>query len=182
MHSLHGAIQAALLVQCHWSWHALIGFDLSEMIAMAQQQVAVPGEPPRRQRPKRRQLVCPAHPEQRIAGCGRKYFLHLLSAEELKQRGMPDKKARLVIQAYPVLVISSEWLEELYCPQCGSSRWHHVIRGNDGGLTLRWAERELWQQVAHVDPLRPNPTVSEYTRRQARRLQHRRPDGKRFYE
>lgn len=152
------------------------------MVVMAQQQVAAPETARRRQRPKRRQLMCPAHPEQRIAGNGRKYFLHLLTAEELKQRGMPDKKARLVIQAYPVLVISSEWLEELFCPQCGCSRWHHVTRQEDGSLSLRWAERELWQQVAHVDPLQSNPTVSEYTRRQARRLQHRRPDGRRFYD
>jgi hypothetical protein len=175
-------MQAALLGPRLSSWHGLMEPVPSAMISMAQQQVAAPGKGRRRQRPKRRQLMCPSHPDQRIAGNGRKYFLHLLRAEELKQRGMPDKKARLVIQAYPVLVISSEWLEELFCPQCGCSRWHHVIRQEDGSLNLRWAERELWQQVAHVDPLQPNPTVSEYTRRQARRLQHRRPDGRRFYD
>jgi hypothetical protein len=153
----------------------------SASTAMAEQQVATANNPRRRQRPKRRELRCLVHPEQRIAGNGRKYYLHLLTAEELKQRGMSDKKARLVIQAYPVLVINSEWLEELFCPECGCSRWHHVSRQEDGGLSLRWAERELWQQVAHVDPLQPNPTVSEYTRRQARRLQHRRPDGRRFF-
>ena len=35
--------------------------------------------------------------------------------------------------------------------------------------TVRWAPRELWEQVAHVDPTAANPTVSEYTRRHARR-------------
>ena len=62
----------------------------------------------RRQRPKRRELFCPAHPEKQIEGNGRKYFLHLLSIEELKQRGMSEKRAKLVLNAYPVLVLSNE--------------------------------------------------------------------------
>lgn len=137
---------------------------------------------PPRSRPKRRQLLCPGHPDQRIAGTGKKYYLHLLKPEELKARGMSDKTARLVIQAYPVLVLSNEWLEELFCPKCGTSRWCHVTRGETGSLGVRWAKPELWQQVAHVDPLLPNPSVSEYTRRQARRLTHRRLDGKQFFD
>lgn len=135
-----------------------------------------------RQRPRRRQLCCPAHPEQLISGNGRKYFIHLLSSEELKARGMSDKKARLVIQAYPVLVLSNEWLEEMFCPQCGENRWCHLTRASKGSLAIRWADRELWQQVAHVDPLVPNPSVGEFTRRQARRLTNRRSDGKHFYD
>ncbi len=95
---------------------------------------------------------------------------------------MPDKTARLVIQSYPVLVLSNEWLEELFCPKCGTKRWYHVTRSPEGSLSLVWARPELWQQVAHVDPLQPNPTVGEYTRRQARRLSHRRADGKRFFD
>lgn len=136
----------------------------------------------RRQRPRRRQLLCPVHPDQRLAGNGKKYFLHVLSAEELKARGMPHKKAHLVIQAYPVLVLSNEWLEQLFCPHCGSSRWYHVRREANGTLQVRWAERHLWEQVAHVDPLQPNPTVSEFSRRQAHRLTNRRRDGRQLFE
>jgi len=121
----------------------------------------------RNRRPQRRQLFCPTHPEQRIEGNGRKYFLHLLTPEQLRQRGMSHRKAQLVIEAYPVLVLSDEWLEELFCPQCGSSRWCHITRHNQEEHTVRWAPRDLWQQVAHVDPLQPNPTVSEFTRRLA---------------
>jgi hypothetical protein len=143
-----------------------------------------PTSPPQRQRqrPRRRQLLCPAHPQQRIGGTGKKYYLHVLSAEELKARGMPEKKAKLVIQSYPVLVLGDEWLEELFCPACGTSRWCHVSRDPQGELMVRWAQRELWQQVAHVDPLQPNPTVSEFSRRQARRLRNRRPDGSQLFE
>ncbi|MEX0587848.1 MAG: hypothetical protein WD136_01195 [Cyanobium sp.] len=47
------------------------------------------GEDRRRsRRPQRRQLFCPAHPEQRIEGNGKKYFLHLVTPEQLKARGI----------------------------------------------------------------------------------------------
>jgi hypothetical protein len=136
----------------------------------------------RNRRPRRRQLFCPAHPGQRIEGNGRKYFLHLLMPEELKARGMDHKRAQIVIEAYPVLVLSDEWLEQLFCPECGSSHWCHVTRIDRMLHTVRWAPRELWQQVAHVDPAQPNPTVSEYTRHSARRPSLKRADGKRFLE
>lgn len=139
-------------------------------------------KPRRHGRPKTRQLFCPAHPDQRINGNGRKYFLHLLRPEELKLRGMSDKKAKLVIQAHPVLVLSNEWLEELFCPQCGTTHWCHVVRHDRVEHSVRWAPRDLWQQVAHVDPLVPNPSVSQYTRRAARRTDGHRLDGKRFYD
>ena len=136
----------------------------------------------RNRRPKRRTLFCPAHPDQRIEGNGRKYFLHLLSPEELQQRGMSGKQARLVINAYPVLVLSNEWLEELFCPQCGISRWCHITKHDWVEHSVHWAPRDLWEQVAHVDPTAANPTVSEFTRRSARRTQLKRADGRRFYD
>jgi hypothetical protein len=117
-----------------------------------------------------------------ISGNGQKYFLHLLQPEELKQRGLSDRRARLVIQAHPVLVLSNEWLEELFCPECGSSHWCHVVRHDRIRHSVRWAPRELWQQVAHVDPLVPNPSVSQFSRRQARRAEVKRADGKRYFD
>jgi hypothetical protein len=134
-----------------------------------------------RRRPARRELRCPVHPDQPLLGTGRKYFLHLLTPEELQQRGLSSKRARLVIQAYPVLVLSNEWLEQLWCPECGESRWCHVTRHDRTSHTVRWAPRDLWQQVAHVDPVVANPSVSEFTRREARR-QGRRPDGRRYVD
>ena len=128
-----------------------------------------PHRPRRNRRPGERKLFCRANNKQQIEGNGKKYFLHLLSPEQLKARGMPHKTAQLVIQAHPVLVLSNEWLEELFCPQCGSSHWRHFTRIDRVVHQLRWAPRELWQQVAHVDPTSPNPCVSAYTRRNAGR-------------
>ncbi len=137
---------------------------------------------PARQRAAKRQLRCPAHPEQRIEGNGKKYFLHLLSPEQLQERGMSSQTARLVIEAYPVLVLSSEWLEELFCPQCGCNRWCHVTKLNRVEHNVRWAPRELWEQVAHVDPVGANPSVGQFTRQQARRHAHNGIRGRQFYE
>ena len=136
----------------------------------------------RDRRPKRRELFCPKHPEQRIEGNGKKYFLHLLTPEALRARGMSDKKAKLVINAYPVLVLSNEWLEELFCPKCGTSSWCHVTKHDRLNHTIKWAPRELLMQVAHVDPLVPNPSVSEFTRRASRQLTQKRVDGKRYWD
>jgi hypothetical protein len=132
----------------------------------------------RRRAPSGRKLACPRHLDQPLLGNGRKYYLHLLTSEELVARGMPAGKAKLVINAYPVLVLSSEWLEELYCASCGQKRWYHLTKAPDGAISLRLAPRDLWGQVAHVDPTVPNPTVGEFTRREARR--HR--DQKRMFE
>ena len=142
----------------------------------------MPAKASRNRRPKRRMLFCPAHPEQRIEGNGKKYFLHLLTPEALKARGMSDKRARLVIAAYPVFVLSNEWLEELFCSKCGCNRWCHLIKHDRVEHSVRWAPRELWEQVAHVDPVVANSTVSEFTRRSARRANIKRADGKRFYD
>ena len=88
----------------------------------------------RNRRPKKRELF---GPEQLIQGNGKKYYLHLLQPEQLQQRGMNAKKAQLIINAYPVLVLSNEWLEELFCPKCGSSGWCHVIKHDKISHTVR---------------------------------------------
>ena len=104
---------------------------MQESQAAANEATQTP-RPQRNRRPKRRALFCPRHPKQRIEGNGKKYYLHLLQPEQLQQRGMSAKRAQLVINAYPVLVLSDEWLEELFCPLCGQSRWcqvpHHQTR------------------------------------------------------
>lgn len=100
----------------------------------------------------RRFLACPSHTDVALLGNGQKYFLHLLSPEQLQQRGMAARKARLVLQAHHVLVLSNEWLQNLYCLCCQQMRWCHMVRHDDGSDQVSWAARDLWQQVARVDP------------------------------
>lgn len=113
----------------------------------------------RRRMHRGRQSVCPKHPDQALLGNGRTCFMHLLSPEELVARGMPAGKARLVHNAYPVLVLSNEWLEELYCASCGQKRWYHLTKAADGFFNLRLAPRDLWSQMDHMDPTVSTPTV-----------------------
>lgn len=135
-----------------------------------------------RRRSRRRELYCPAHESQSVQGNGKKYFIHLLSSEELRQRGYSDKKSKLIINAYPVLVLTNEWLESLFCCKCGSARWCHVTKHPNNRHEVKWASRELWMQVSHVHPTESNPSVSQYSRREARRLQANRIDGKKFFD
>ena len=60
---------------------------------------------------------------------------------------------------------------ELFCLQYGSSQWCHVIKHDKVGYTVRRTPRDLWEQLAHVDPTSANSTVSDYTRRNARAMQ-----------
>ena len=46
----------------------------------------------RNRRSRKRELFCPAHPEQLVQGNGKKYYLHLLQPEELQQRGISAKR------------------------------------------------------------------------------------------
>jgi hypothetical protein len=57
-----------------------------------------------------------------------------------------------------------------------------VVRHDKVRHDVRWAPRDLWHQVAHVDPLVPNPSVSQFSRRSARRATLKRTDGKRYFD
>jgi hypothetical protein len=52
---------------------------------------------------------------------------------------MGHKRAQLMIVAYPVLLLSNERMEELFCPQCGGSRWCNLTRVDSVLSTVRWA-------------------------------------------
>ena len=67
-------------------------------------------------------------------------------------------------------------------PQMRQQPWCHVTKHDQIFHTVRWEPRELWEKVAHVDATAANPTVSEFTRRNARRNAIKRVEGKRFYD
>ena len=126
---------------------------------MPEASTSTAAKPRDQRRSRKRELFCSIHLEQLLAGGGRRNFLHLLSAEELSQRGMPAAKAKLLISAYAVYTLSNEWLEELFCHNCGM---------------VGWAPRELWERVAHVEPLQASPSISDFSRREALRAKSNR--------
>jgi len=43
--------------------------------------------------------------------------------------------------------LSNEWLEELFCPKCGSSLWCQIIKHDKISYTVRWARRNVIRRV-----------------------------------
>jgi len=64
--------------------------------------------------------------------------------------------------------LDGEWLEAFWCPQCQMTTWYHVCKMNDRTYELSTVPQELWQRVPSVIDPRGNPSVGEFTRRQAR--------------
>ncbi len=120
-----------------------------------------------RKRSKRRAIHCPIH-QCYLDSVSLKYPLFAEQAEQLQARGMSSKRSRLVISSYGTVPMPGEWLENFWCNECQQSQWYHVCKTDERTYELRSAPRELWQQVPNVIPPAGNPTVGEFTRRQAR--------------
>jgi 6-phosphogluconate dehydrogenase (decarboxylating) len=67
-----------------------------------------------------------------------------------------------------VLPLNGEWLECFWCDHCETSSWWHVKRHEGLDYTLSPVPRELWEQGTGVIRAEGNPTVSDFSRRQAR--------------
>lgn len=120
-----------------------------------------------RKRSKRRAIYCPVH------GChldsaSQKYSLYADKAEQLQQRGMSKRKSRTVISSHKTVLLSGEWLEAFWCDECQAQEWYYVRQDDAGRHKVSLAPRELWQKVSGVKSGRGNPSVSEFTMRQAR--------------
>lgn len=122
-----------------------------------------------RKRSKRRAIYCPIH-ECYLDSVSKKYPLFADKAGQLQQRGINRKKAMLVISSYNTVAIPGEWLEAFWCGHCQDTTWYHVCKSGDRTYTIRPAPEELWQQVYGVANPSGNPSVSEFTRRQARNI------------
>lgn len=122
-----------------------------------------------RQRSKRREIHCPRHPEERIFSVSGKYHLYLTDVGQIVIRGLSKRKADELLAAYKrVLPLSDEWIECFWCEDCQASSWWHVKRLNRLQHELNPVPRELWEQATGVIRAEGNPTVSEFSRRQAR--------------
>lgn len=127
-----------------------------------------------RNRSKRRAIYCPIH------GCyldsaSRKFQLYADKPEQLRQRGMGNKKALTLIQSHTAVPIVGEWLEAFWCRECDEKAWYHVRRGSHAENShtrvkydIRLAPQTLWQQATGVIQPNGNPSVGEFTRKSAR--------------
>lgn len=136
--------------------------------AQAQQEPRADSSRTRR-RPRRRELLCPLHPEQKLFSVSPKHHLYITDVGQLVLRGLSKRKADELLAAYKrVLPLSDEWLECFWCEDCGSSSWWHVTRLEKQVYTLSPVARDLWEQASGVIRPEGNPTISEFSRRQAR--------------
>ncbi len=119
-----------------------------------------------RKRSKRRAIYCPYH------GCyldsvSQKYPLYTQSPEALINKGISRLSALLLVADKGAVPLQDEWLEAFWCDECQETRWYH-IKKIDSTYQVTPAPPHLWQRVSGVIDPNGNPSVSEFTRKQAR--------------
>jgi len=119
-----------------------------------------------RKRSKRRAIYCPIH-GCHVDSASPKYSLFAQRVGQLQQRGIGRKNALMLLADRTAVALEGEWLECFWCDQCQQTKWYHV-RKRENSYEVRIAPTELWQQATGVINPEGNPTVSEFTRRQAR--------------
>ena len=124
-----------------------------------------------RKRPKRRAIFCPTH------GCyvdsvSQKHRLYADKSEHLRDRGMSHKRSVKVIAHHTTVPLAGEWLEAFWCEECQQNEWYWVKHSEDCSYMLSKIPEDLWQQAQGVILTGGNPTVSEFTQRQSRRMSY----------
>jgi hypothetical protein len=119
-----------------------------------------------RKRSKRRDIFCPVHGAH-LDSVSQKYHLYAEHPEQLQQRGYGKKVSRLVIAQYGTVPVLNEWLEAFWCRDCQESRWYLVKKLEAREYNIELAPTALWEQVSGVISAWGNPSVGEFTRRQA---------------
>lgn len=129
----------------------------------------VVARPKPRRRARRRELLCPLHPDQKIFSVSQKHHLYITDVGQLMVRGLSKRRADELLEAYRcVLPLTNEWIECFWCDECASTNWWHVHRHDRHDYSLNKVPRELWEQATGVIRVEGNPTVSQFSRRQAR--------------
>lgn len=124
-----------------------------------------------RRRSRRRELFCPLHPEERLYSVSPKHHLYLTDVGQLMVRGLSKRRAGELLRSYrQVLPLSNEWIEGFWCEACATTTWWHVTRQDRLLHSLAPVARELWEQASGVILAEGNPSVSQFSRRQARAI------------
>lgn len=120
-----------------------------------------------RKRSKRRAIYCPIH-RCCIDSVSPKWSLFADHAQQLQQRGVGRKSAMMLIATQGTIALEGEWLEAFWCQHCQATNWYHVRKIGVRTYDVESVPQELWQQVNGVMHPNGNPSVSEFTLKQAR--------------
>jgi len=124
-----------------------------------------------RKRSKRRAIYCPIH-NSYLESRSQKYQLFADRAGQLQQRGMSRRSALLLVANKTTVSLEGEWLEAFWCEECQQTKWYHVCKLEERTYKVSVAPPELWQQVTGAIDPQGNPSVGEFTRRQAKVLNY----------
>lgn len=123
-----------------------------------------------RKRSKRRAIYCPVH-QCYLDSVSQKHSLFAEHAGQLQHRGMSRQKALVLLSSRTTVAIEGEWLEAFWCNQCQETKWYHVRKLEDT-YKVSAAPPSLWQQAIGVANTNGNPSVSEFTQRNARMVSY----------
>jgi len=101
-----------------------------------------------------------------------KYQLFADQAGQLQQRGMSRRNALMLVTNQTAVPLEGEWLEAFWCEQCQEKRWYHVRKTDERNYNISLAPNELWQQVTGVINAHGNPSVGEFTLRNAKMISY----------
>lgn len=124
-----------------------------------------------RKRSKRRAIYCLIH-ECYLHSVSQKYKLYADRVGQLQQRGIGRQNALILVATKTAIPLENEWLEAFWCDRCQETKWYHVKK-YDRTYEVAIASPQLWQQVSGVIHPQGNPSVGEFTKRQARTVGYR---------
>lgn len=124
-----------------------------------------------RKRSKRRGIYCLIDGGY-LDSVSQKYLLYANKVEQLQKQGVGRRNALMLVANQSVVVLSNEWIEAFWCDRCQETKWYH-IRKIDTSYHVAPAPQELWQRAVGTIDSEGNPSVGEFTRRQARMTGYR---------
>ena len=86
---------------------------------------------------------------------------------------MSRKKSILLLAQNATVYLPNEWLEAFWCEECEEKRWYY-IKKKEGVHMLLVPLQSHWKRTSGTAYIQGNPSVSEFSRRESKRLTTRR--------
>jgi hypothetical protein len=119
-----------------------------------------------RKRSKRRAIYCPIH-SCHMDSVSQKHTIFTDDIGQLRQKGIGKRNAQFLLASQNTVLLNGEWLEAFWCEQCQQTKWYHIQK-EERTYHVSVAPEHLWRQAIGVLPIHGNPSVSEFTKAQAR--------------